>query len=167
MSRALGVDLGERRVGLALSDPQRLIAQPYKTLHHSGDLKAVSRELARIVAEQGVTQLVVGWPLRLNGQEGLQTRRVARFVEGLLLCVSAPVARWDERLTTVAAERALLEGDVRRADRKAVVDQVAASLILQGWLDAQRAALPAALSSPPLSSPPEAEPLAPPRKADS
>ncbi len=153
MTRALGLDLGERRVGLALSDPGRLIAQPYKTLHHSGDFKALSREVARLVAEEGVTQLVVGWPLRLNGQEGIQTRRVARFIEGLRSHVSAPIACWDERLTTVAAERALIEGDVRRADRKAVVDQVAASLILQGWLDAQRASQEREPPPPPPSPP--------------
>lgn len=154
MSRALGLDLGERRVGLALSDPSRLIAQPYKTLHHSGDFKALAREIGRLVTEEGVTQLVVGWPLRLNGQEGIQTRRVARFIEGLRPQVSAPIARWDERLTTVAAERALIEGDVRRSDRKAVVDQVAASLILQGWLDAQRAAQERAQGAPVITPPP-------------
>jgi putative Holliday junction resolvase len=144
MSRALGVDFGARRVGLSLSDEGRLIAQPFQTLPNRGDFAAVARELVALAEAQEVTQLVVGWPLRLNGKEGLQTRRVERFVEAIERELErverpTPVALWDERLSTTAAERALIEGGVGRRARREVVDQVAASVILQGWLDAQRA----------------------------
>ena len=144
MSRALGVDYGARRVGLSLSDEGRLIAQPFQTLPNKGDLSAVARELVALAEAQEVTQLVVGWPLRLNGKEGLQTRRVERFIEAIereleRVARPTPIELWDERLSTTAAERALIEGGVGRRARRDVVDQVAASVILQAWLDAQRA----------------------------
>ena len=136
--RALGVDFGQRRVGLALSDATRLIAQPFKTLNNTGDISKLVRELCELIELNEVTQLVVGWPLRLNGKEGLQTRRVGRFIESIQAVNATPIATWDERLSTVAAERALIEGRLERRARRDVVDQVAASLILQSWLDAQR-----------------------------
>ena len=140
--RALGIDFGQRRVGLALSDATRLIAQPFKTLHNTGDISKVVRELCELIEANEVTQLVVGWPLRLNGKEGLQTRRVGRFIESIQAINATPIATWDERLSTVAAERALIEGRLERRARRDVVDQVAASLILQSWLDAQRSQQP-------------------------
>ena len=86
--------------------------------------------------------MVVGWPLRLNGKEGIQTRKVAKLIEALSAQTEVPITRWDERLSTVSAERALLEGGLRRDARKQKVDQVAACFILQGWLDARRQAEP-------------------------
>ena len=139
MSRALGIDYGQRRVGLALSDPERLIAQAYRTLPHRGDLTPVIQALCELIEREEVGHVVVGWPLRLNGKEGIQTRKVARFIELLSAQCPVEISRWDERLSTVAAERSLIEGRVSREGRKQVVDQVAASLILQAWLDAQRA----------------------------
>lgn len=142
MSRALGVDYGQRRVGLALSDRDRLIAQALETLPNQGELSALIDALCVVIEREEVSQLVVGWPLRLNGKEGLQTRKVARFIEALSARVALPVCRWDERLSTSSAERALIEGGVGRAGRKEHVDQLAACFILQGWLDAQRSAKP-------------------------
>ena len=81
---------------------------------------------------------MVGWPLRLNGREGIQTRRVSRFIDVLRTQSPCEIETWDERLSTRAAERVLVEGRVSRKGRKAVVDQVAAAIILQGWLDAQQ-----------------------------
>ena len=142
MSRALGVDYGQRRVGLALSDRERLIAQTYATLPNRGALGAVVEALCQVIKREEVGQVVVGWPLRLNGKEGLQTRKVAQLIEALSARTDVPIARWDERLSTVSAERALIEGGVGRDARKRKVDQVAACFILQGWLDAQRQAEP-------------------------
>lgn len=138
MSRALGVDYGQRRIGLALSDRDRLIAQAYHTLPHRGDFLPVIKDLCRIIDQEEVGQIVLGWPLRLNGKEGLQTRKVSRFMEALSTHISVPIAQWDERLSTTAAERSLIEAHVGRTHRKEHVDQVAACFILQGWLDAQR-----------------------------
>lgn len=90
------------------------------------------------MSEEGVGEVVVGLPLRLDGRPGPQAEKVLAFVEVLRTALGIPVTTWDERLTTVAAERALLEGGVRRAQRKAVRDRLAAVLILQGYLERKR-----------------------------
>ena len=142
MSRVLGIDLGYRRIGIAISDPQRLIAQALTTLHRKGSLTPILLEIINLIHEYEIQHVVIGWPLRLNGKEGIQTRRVDRFIEALKQRVSIEVDRWDERMSTIAAERALIEANMSRQGRKAVIDQVAATLILQGWLDRQRAQNP-------------------------
>ena len=142
MSRVLGIDLGYRRIGIAMSDPQRLIAQALTTLHRKGSLAPILMEIISLIHEYEIQHVVIGWPLRLNGKEGIQTRRVDRFIEALKQRVSIEVDRWDERMSTIAAERALIEANMSRQGRKAVIDQVAATLILQGWLDRQRAENP-------------------------
>ncbi len=129
--------MGDRTIGLALSDDLGLTAQGRPTLQRKGlrhDLEALSQ----LVSEEGVGEVVVGLPLRLDGRPGPQAEKVLAFVEALRTALGIPVATWDERLTTVAAERALLEGGVRRAQRKAVRDRVAAVLILQGYLERRR-----------------------------
>ena len=135
--RALGVDYGARRVGLALSDERRVIARALQTLERRrGADEQLYREITALITRHEVTHIVVGWPLRLNGREGIQTQKVARFIEALSEHTSIEISRWDERLTTTSAERALREGGVRGAQRRAKVDQVAAAVILQSWLDA-------------------------------
>lgn len=134
--RVLALDVGDRRIGVALSDATCVVAQPLTTLHRkspNADLDA----LAALVGEHDVATIVVGWPLRLDGRPTAQTRKVERFTAALEQRTGLTAERWDERLSTVAAERALLEGNVRRAQRKQVVDKVAATLILQGFLDAR------------------------------
>lgn len=138
MSRVMGLDVGDRTIGVAVSDPTRLIAQGVTTIRRVGIKKDLAA-LAELVREHEVERIVVGWPLRLSGEEGIQTRKVGRVADAIEARLGIPVERWDERLTTVAAQRALLEGNVRRDQRREVVDKVAATLILQGWLDAQRA----------------------------
>ncbi len=135
--RVLALDVGDRRIGVALSDATGVIAQPLTTLHRSKQPDADLDALAALIGEHGVTTLVVGWPLRLDGRPTPQTRKVERFTAALEQRTGLVAERWDERLSTVAAERALLEGNVRRAQRKQVVDKVAATLILQGFLDAR------------------------------
>lgn len=140
--RVLGLDVGDRRIGVALSDETGLIASPLPTIERVGprkDLKAV----AALARQHGARAIVVGLPRRLDGGIGPQAEKVQEFAEALRPVAQVPVSYWDERMTTAMAERALIEGDVSRGKRKGVVDQVAAVLILQNWLDAQpRAAGP-------------------------
>lgn len=139
MSRVLGVDLGERRIGLATSDPTRSVAGPHSVVTRSGDPERDRRAVLAVAREEGVTTIVVGLPLKLTGGRGSAARAAEAEVEALrVLAPDLEILLWDERMTTAIAERALLAGDVRRADRKQVIDKVAAAVMLQGWLDANR-----------------------------
>jgi putative pre-16S rRNA nuclease len=139
MRRVLGVDFGERRVGLAISDPTATIARPLSTLKVGGRSDAVLRvaaEIARLSSEDdGLHTVVVGLPLSLDGSPTDQTTAVTRFVEALRTRVGVPIVTEDERLTSVEAEERLaeLEPDWRR--RKEVLDAEAAAVILQDYLD--------------------------------
>jgi putative Holliday junction resolvase len=145
--RALALDVGTRTIGLALSDPDRIVASAWETLPRRGEAADVAELLARIEARE-VGHVIVGLPLELDGREGHRARRVLRLCEALRERLlqrrgERPVApvevhTWDERFSTAAAERALLEADVSRQRRKQKIDAVAAQLILQGWLDARR-----------------------------
>ena len=134
--RAFGLDVGTKTVGVAMSDPLGLTAQALTTLRRTG-LRADLAALRRLAQTHGVTRAVVGLPLNMDGSEGPSAARSRAFGEALATALELPVDFWDERLTTVAAERALREGDVPARKRRQVVDQVAAALILQGWLDAR------------------------------
>lgn len=139
MSRVLGVDLGERRIGLATSDPTRTVAGPHSVVTRSGDPDRDRRAVLAVAREEEVTTVVVGLPLKLTGGRGSAARGAEAEVAALReLAPDLEVLLWDERMTTAIAERTLLEGDVRRADRKQVIDKVAAAVMLQGWLDANR-----------------------------
>lgn len=135
--RILALDVGDRTIGLALSDDLGLTAQGRPTIERKG-LRQDLETLARLVSEEGVGEIVVGLPLQLDGHRGPQADKVLTFVETLKSTFGLPVTTWDERLTSVAAERVLLEGGVRRARRRAVRDQLAAVLILQSYLDRRR-----------------------------
>ncbi|CAB4648019.1 MAG: Holliday junction resolvase RuvX [Actinobacteria bacterium] len=139
MTRALGVDLGEKRIGIALSDPTRTIASPHSVIKRSGNVDVDRRAVLNIAREEGATQLVVGLPLTLTGARRAAARAALAEVEALKdLAPDLIVEAFDERLTTAIAQRSLLEGDVRRKDRKQVIDKVAAAVMLQSWLDGQR-----------------------------
>jgi len=135
--RALGVDLGERRIGLALSDPSRTLASPYDVVRRGRDHAADHGTILAAAREAGATTIVVGLPLSLSGATGPAAR--AALVEAEELRVAAgddiDVVVHDERLTTVTAERALDEARMPRADRKQVVDKIAAAVMLQSWLE--------------------------------
>jgi putative holliday junction resolvase len=134
--RVLGLDVGTVRIGVALSDPLGLTAQPLETIDAR---KSPPEERVRaLCAEHEVTQLVVGLPLQLDGKEGLAVQSVRRFVDKLAAVVSLPIELWDERLTTAQAERTMISGGVRRDKRRERIDQIAAALILQSFLDAKR-----------------------------
>ena len=133
--RVLGVDFGHKRIGLALSDETGTIAQPLDYIAGGGRV-GVCRELARICGERQIGKIVVGVPLRLDGKPSEQTERTLAFIAELRRATTVPVAPWDERLTSVQAERALLEGNVRRSERKQKIDKLAAQIMLQSYLDA-------------------------------
>jgi putative Holliday junction resolvase len=135
--RVLGLDVGSKTIGVAVSDELGLMAHARATLRRAGtarDVAAVAAELQR----EGADRIVVGLPLTLEGEIGPRARRVLVLVEALRARLGVPVETWDERFSTAAVERALIDSGMRRARRKEVIDQEAAAFILQGWLDAQR-----------------------------
>ena len=133
--RILGVDHGRQRIGLAISDETGTVAQSIGYVH------ANISEVVRVATERGAGKFVVGLPRRLDGTASEQTENTQAFIAALERATSLPVVRWDERLTTAQATRVLIEGNVRRQDRKEKVDQLAAQLLLQNYLDAQAAPL--------------------------
>lgn len=137
--RALGLDLGTKTIGLALSDELFLTAQGHSTLQRTS-LKKDLDALAALCREHEVNRLVLGLPLNMDGTEGPRAQATRKFGDAAAATLGLPVDYCDERLTTVSAERVLLEADLSRDKRKRVVDQVAATIILQAWLDARRPA---------------------------
>jgi putative pre-16S rRNA nuclease len=135
--RVMGLDVGSKTLGLALSDTTRSIASALVTLRRSR-LTDDLRQLLELTARHGVGGFVVGLPLNLDGSSGPRVQATRAFVRNLAKATPLPVVYWDERLSTVAAERTLLEADLSRRRRAEVVDKVAATLILQGALDRMR-----------------------------
>lgn len=134
--RAMGLDVGTKTVGVAVADELGITAQPITVIRRS-NLKADLAELIRLAQDREVDRFVLGLPLNMDGSEGPRAQATRKFGDALAKASSLTIIYQDERLTTVAAERSLLEADVSRSKRREVIDQVAASLILQGWLDAQ------------------------------
>jgi len=137
MGRVMAVDPGSRRVGVAVSDPTGTIAQPLSVLPAEPAETLVER-LAEVARQQQAARLVVGLPRRMDGGEGPEARAARALAGELRRATGLPVTLVDERLTSVAAERALLAGGASRARRRQLSDQVAAALILQSHLDAER-----------------------------
>jgi putative Holliday junction resolvase len=136
MSRALGLDLGTVRIGVATSDPGRVIASPYDVITRAKDHAADHAAIAAAVADSDAEVVVVGLPRAMSGRDSDATRAIRVEAEELRAALAVPVVLWDERLSTVTAQRALIEGGVRRKQRKDSIDKVAAAVILQSWLDA-------------------------------
>jgi putative holliday junction resolvase len=132
MNPILALDFGRARIGVAISDELQLLAHPLETI--STNQQATAR-VAEIVRERNVDHVVVGIPKRMNGQIGLAATEVLDFVEKLRAILPCPVVTWDERLTTAAAHRALRETGKKTRQTRGYVDQVAAQMILQGYLD--------------------------------
>lgn len=137
MARVLGVDLGERRIGLALSDPLGITAGPLRVITRSGSPDADRAAIVAAARDEEAERIVVGLPKSLSGKAGPAARAAATEIEALrrLAGEGLPVEAHDERLTTVTANRALAEGQVRKKQRRGLVDQVAAAVMLQSWLD--------------------------------
>lgn len=132
----MGLDVGDRRVGVAVSDERGMTAQPVLTLHRT-NRKDDLRSLARLLRKHGCTEIVVGNPLYMSGDLSPQAMKAQAFAEMLRQEFGLPVLLWDERLTTTEAHRLLHEAGRAGSEHKKVVDQVAAVLILQGFLDSR------------------------------
>jgi putative holliday junction resolvase len=138
MARAVGLDLGARRIGVALCDSAGTLATPYEVVQRSGDRQRDHRRIAELVAEAEAEVVVVGLPLSLDGSVGPAAAGVQAEVAELREHLGVPVEVWDERLSTVEAGRRLQSAGVPGRKRRHVIDQVAATVILQSWLDATR-----------------------------
>lgn len=132
--RILGLDIGDRTIGVAVSDPLGFTAQGVTTIRRKGNEKDLE-ELKKICDEYKVENIVSGLPKNMNGTLGPQSEKVIEFCKLIEENIKLPIKMWDERLTTVAAHRVMLEADLSRAKRKKIVDKMAAMYILQGYLD--------------------------------
>lgn len=132
-----GLDLGTKTIGVAVSDGLRQVASPLTVIRRQ-KFTLDAAELLRIAADRGLVGLVLGLPLNMDGSEGPRVQSTRAFARNLERLTPLPLSFWDERLSTVAAERALLEADASRRKRAEVIDQVAAGYILQGALDRLR-----------------------------
>lgn len=135
--RILGLDFGSKTVGVAVSDGLLLTAQGVETIERKDEnkLRKTCARIEELIAEYEITEIVLGLPKNMNNTEGERVEKTKAFGEMLERRTGLPVHYWDERLTTVAAKQILMESGVRRENRKAVIDKVAAGLILQGYLD--------------------------------
>jgi putative Holliday junction resolvase len=136
-ARLLGLDLGTKTIGMALSDVTRSVATPLRTLKR-GKFTADAKELAEVVATNQVGAVVIGLPLNLDGTEGPRAQSTRAFARNLAGHLNVPIVFWDERLSTAAVERHLIEADASRKRRAEVIDRMAAAYILQGALERLR-----------------------------
>lgn len=136
MTRAVGLDIGTRRIGVALCDSGGVLATPYEVVTRSGDRRRDHARIGALVEEAEAEVVVAGLPLSLDGGEGPAARAIREEVDELVGRLGVPVVLWDERLSTVEAERRLKASGLDGRARRRVVDQVAATVILQSWLDA-------------------------------
>ncbi|MGR3812596.1 MAG: Holliday junction resolvase RuvX [Cognatishimia activa] len=134
MQAMMGLDLGTKTIGVAVSDGMQSVATPLETVKRKKFTQDAER-LLQIIAERNIGAVVLGLPLNMDGTEGPRAQSTRAFARNLEKLIEIPITFWDERLSTVAAERALLEGDTSRKRRSEVIDHVAASYILQGVLD--------------------------------
>jgi len=133
----MGLDMGSHTIGLAISDESGLIAQSLETIKRRS-VDEDFKEISRVIDQFKIEKIVVGLPKNMNGTLGKQAEMVLQWIEALKKRIPLPVVTWDERLTTVGATKILLEADLSRKKRKKVIDQLAAALILQGFLDQDR-----------------------------
>jgi len=132
--RTLGLDIGDKRIGVAISDPEEILASPLATITREDDKKAID-DIIKLVDQHDVERIVVGLPYSLDGSIGGQANKVMDFAERLSQYTRASMEMWDERLSTVAVERLLREAGKKKARKKARLDAAAAAFILQGYLD--------------------------------
>ena len=135
--RLLGIDYGGKRIGIAKSDEAGVFAHGLGFFGHRSDDEDVS-EIVKLVAQYDIGIVVIGYPVNMNGSKGVQAEKVERLAEKLKISTSAEIKLWDERLSSKEAERYLIEQDTSRKKRKRKVDQLAAQIILQAYMDSQR-----------------------------
>lgn len=136
--RVIGIDLGSKRIGVAVSDFTGSVASPLTVVHRGKSKRADHDAIARIVREEEAEAIVVGLPLNMDGSRGSAAKAAVAEAEQISTVAGVPTHLHDERLTTVTAERALKEANMRAEDRRNVVDKVAAAVLLQSWLDARK-----------------------------
>ena len=134
MGRVMALDIGDKRIGIALSDPMKIIASPFDTLKRV-EIKGDINKIVKMIEENDVETVVCGLPKKLDNADSLQTVKAREFADTLREKTAAKVVMTDERLTTVSAERVLLEADVSRGKRREVIDKLAAAVILQSYLE--------------------------------
>jgi putative holliday junction resolvase len=134
--RIMGLDMGSKTIGVALSDPLTITAQILTSIHRTTLAKDLET-IGRLVQDHQVEELVIGLPINMDGSRGGAVDKVETFIEHLRPRLTVKIIPWDERLSTVAAERILLEGDLSRAKRRKVIDRLSAAIILQGYLDSR------------------------------
>ncbi|MDB6056524.1 MAG: rnhD [Verrucomicrobiales bacterium] len=132
--RVLALDHGTKRIGLAISDEMGMIAQPL-TFLNAEPIVALLESLKKVVAERNVEQILVGIPRNMDGTYGPAAEKARKFVEQLKVAIGVPIRTWDERLTSVQANRDMIQGGLRREERKLKADQTAAAILLQSYLD--------------------------------
>ena len=137
-SRALGVDLGSKRIGVAIGDRTGTIASPLTVLQRSGSVRRDHAAIAELVIEEEAEIVVVGLPLNMNGSVGPAAKAAVDEAAALATVVGVPVVTFDERRTTVTADRAMIEANMNAQARRRIVDKIAAAVMLQNWLDAGR-----------------------------
>lgn len=135
--KIMGIDLGSKTIGVAVSDELGMTAHGVKVIQRIGINKDIL-EIARLAEEHCVEEIVVGLPVNMNGTMGREAEKVLSFLERLRAQIDIPVTTWDERLSTVAVTRILIEGNVKRKSRKNVIDKVVAVYILQGYLNSKK-----------------------------
>lgn len=135
--RIMGLDLGDKTIGVAVSDPMGWTAQAVEVIRRGEGAAREIKRLGELIAEYGVETIVLGLPKNMNGTVGDRGQKSIRYAEKIHAEFGLPVDLWDERLSTVAATRILLEADMSRAKRKKHIDKMAAAVILQGYLDAR------------------------------
>lgn len=133
-TRIAGLDVGTKTIGIALSDTGHTLGSPSSTINRA-KLAADISALKDVIAKNKVSLFVVGLPMNMDGSEGPKCQSVRQFVQNISVEITIPIVFWDERMTTISAYRSLMEFDISHSKRKEVVDQVAASYILQGFLD--------------------------------
>jgi len=131
----MGLDYGDKRIGVAVSDPFGLIAQGVEVITYSGSVKAVLGNVAELVKKYEIELVVIGLPVNMNGSHGPRAEAAKKFAGRVAGITSLPVELWDERQTTMEAEKMLVGASLSRLKRRKVIDKVAATLILQGYLD--------------------------------
>ena len=135
MGRVLGIDYGDSRIGLAMSDPLKIIASPFKTIRNEGNKKCL-QVFQSLIKEKDVEAIVVGLPMGLKGQETAQTKKVREFAD-LLYALKLPIHLEDERLSSVSAKKSMIQQNIKTGHNKGLIDQRAAAIILQQFLDKQ------------------------------
>lgn len=135
MGRVLGIDYGDSRIGLAMSDPLKIIASPFNTIRNEGNEKCL-QVFQSLIKDKDVEAIVVGLPMGLKGQETAQTKKVREFAD-LLYALKLPIHLEDERLSSVSAEKSMIQQNIKTGHNKGLIDQRAAAIILQQFLDKQ------------------------------